>query len=312
MLYSTEKSILEKLSFPILEEKNIELFVKRDDLIDTEVSGNKWRKLKYNIEQALANKNNSIVTFGGAFSNHLVATAAACKLIGIRCVGIVRGEELNSNSNETLKRCTQYGMELKFVSRSEYALRNDSLYLKDIHLEFENSFVVPEGGANFYGMIGCQDIIKEIEQDFDHVFIAQGTTTTSCGVLMALSEKTKLHVVPVLKGFDSLSEMKNLLNYSLFDDELTDDLLQKVEVHEEAHFGGYGKYNTELLDFIKEFYKQHGVPLDPIYTGKVMFELMRKVKLNELNNSKILFIHTGGIQGAKGIEEKENTTLYQS
>lgn len=311
MLYSTEKSIIQELSSAILKEKNIQLFVKRDDLIDVEVSGNKWRKLKYNIEQALSKKNDCIVTFGGAFSNHLVATASACKKVGINSIGIVRGEELNSNSNETLKRCADYGMELKFVPRSEYALRNDSLYLKDVHLEFENSFVIPEGGANFYGMIGCQEIMKEVGSEFDHVFIAQGTTTTSCGVLMALSEKTKLHVVPVLKGFDSLSEMKNLLNYSLFDEELTEEILKRVEVHGEAHFGGYGKYNTELLDFIKEFYKQHVVPLDPVYTGKVMFELMRIVKLNQLNNSKILFIHTGGIQGAKGIEDKENTTLYQ-
>ena len=310
MLYSTEKSILEKLSFPILEEKNIELFVKRDDLIDTEVSGNKWRKLKYNIEQALANKNNSIVTFGGAFSNHLLATAAACKLIGIRCVGIVRGEELNSNSNETLKRCTEYGMELKFVSRSEYALRNDSLYLKDIHLEFENSFVVPEGGANFYGMIGCQDIIKEIEQDFDHVFIAQGTTTTSCGVLISLPSNSKLHVVPVLKGFDSISEMRNLLNYTLFDEELTEELLNRVTVHSNAHFGGYGKYDLELLDFIKQFYHENNIKLDPIYTGKVMFELIKNIKENKLSNSKVLFIHTGGLQGIEGVEKKQGYSLF--
>ncbi len=310
MLYSTEKSILEKLSFPILEEKNIELFVKRDDLIDTEVSGNKWRKLKYNVEQALANKNSSIVTFGGAFSNHLVATAAACKLIGIRCVGIVRGEELNSNSNETLKRCTEYGMELKFVSRSEYALRNDSLYLKDIHLEFENSFVVPEGGANFYGMIGCQDIIKEIEQDFDHVFIAQGTTTTSCGVLISLPSNSKLHVVPVLKGFDSISEMRNLLNYTLFDEELTEELLNRVTVHSNAHFGGYGKYDLELLDFIKQFYHENNIKLDPIYTGKVMFELIKNIKENKLSNSKVLFIHTGGLQGIEGVEKKQGYSLF--
>ena len=310
MLYSTEKSILEKLSFPILEEKNIELFVKRDDLIDTEVSGNKWRKLKYNIEQALANKNNSIVTFGGAFSNHLVATAAACKLVGIRCIGIVRGEELNSNSNETLKRCAEHGMELKFVTRSEYALRNDSLYLKDIHLEFENSFVVPEGGANFYGMIGCQDIIKEIEQDFDHVFIAQGTTTTSCGVLISLPSNSKLHVVPVLKGFDSISEMRNLLNYTLFDEELTEELLNRVTVHSNAHFGGYGKYDLELLDFIKQFYHENNIKLDPIYTGKVMFELIKNIKENKLSNSKVLFIHTGGLQGIEGVEKKQGYSLF--
>jgi 1-aminocyclopropane-1-carboxylate deaminase len=310
MLYSTEKSILEKLSFPILDEKNIELFVKRDDLIDSEVSGNKWRKLKYNIEQALSKKNDTIITFGGAFSNHLVATAAACKLVGIRCIGIVRGEELNSNSNDTLRRCESYGMELKFVPRNEYALRNDSLYLKDIHLEHENAFIVPEGGANFYGMIGCQDIIKEIDKEFDHVFIAQGTTTTSCGVLISLPSESKLHVVPVLKGFDSISEMRSLLNYTLFDEELTEELLSRVQVHCDAHFGGYGKYDLELLNFIKQFYQENSIKLDPIYTGKVMFELIKNIIEDKLNNSKVLFIHTGGLQGIEGVEKKQGYSLF--
>jgi 1-aminocyclopropane-1-carboxylate deaminase len=310
MLYSTEKSILQILSSDFLKEKNIELFIKRDDLIDSEVSGNKWRKLKYNIEQALSKKNDCIVTFGGAFSNHLLATAVACNKANIKSFGIVRGEELNSNSNDTLIKCAEYGMELKFIPRSEYALRNDPLFLKDLHLEFENSFIIPEGGANFYGMIGCQDIIKEIDKDFDHVFIAQGTTTTSCGVLMSLPSMSKLHVVPVLKGFDSISEMKNLLNYSLFDEDLTEDLMKRVEVHSEAHFGGYGKYTSELIKFIQEFYKKFKVPLDPIYTGKVMFELMQTIENKKMTNSKVLFIHTGGIQGSKGVEDKEGLKLY--
>ena len=154
MLYTTEKSILQELSNPILKEKNIQLFLKRDDLIDSEVSGNKWRKLKYNIEQAISKKNDAILTFGGAYSNHLVATASACFKVGIRSIGIVRGEELSENSNETLKKCFEFGMELKFVSRQEYVLKGDSLFLKDLHLENENCFIVPEGGANFYGMVG--------------------------------------------------------------------------------------------------------------------------------------------------------------
>jgi 1-aminocyclopropane-1-carboxylate deaminase len=310
MLYSTENSIVQELKNDFLSKHQVKLFLKRDDLIDKEVSGNKWRKLKYNIEQAISKKNDAILTFGGAYSNHLVATASACFKAGIRSIGIVRGEELSENSNETLKKCYEFGMELKFVSRQEYGLKGDSLYLKDLHLEHENCFIVPEGGANFYGMVGCQEILKEVDVQYDHVFVAQGTTTTSCGVLLSLPEDSTLNVVPVLKGFDAVAEMKQLLNYSLFDEELTEDLLQKVVVHSEAHFGGYGKYNEELLSFIQRFYSEFEVPLDPIYTGKVMFHVFDLIEKGEINNTSILFIHTGGVQGVKFIEEKEKIKLY--
>jgi 1-aminocyclopropane-1-carboxylate deaminase len=310
MLYSSENSVVQELKNDFLSKHQVKLFLKRDDLIDREVSGNKWRKLKYNIEQAISKKNDTILTFGGAYSNHLVATASACYKAGIRSIGIVRGEELSKDSNETLKRCHEFGMELKFVSREEYGLKADALYLKDLHLENENCFIVPEGGANFYGMVGCQEILKEVDVYYDHVFVAQGTTTTSCGVLLSLPEHSTLNVVPVLKGFDVFTEMKQLLNYSLFDEELTEDLLNKVVVHSESHFGGYGKYNKELLTFIKHFYRDFKVKLDPIYTGKVIFQLFQLIEKGDFQNQSILFIHTGGIQGTNSIEEKEGIKLY--
>lgn len=312
MLYSTEKSILQLVDAECFQKRNIRLYIKRDDLIDSEVSGNKWRKLKFNIEQVKVLKKEGVVTFGGAFSNHLIATASACHKAGIKSVGIVRGNELNENSNETLRNCFNLGMKLKFVSREEYRLRYDKMYHNELSYEFENQYIVPEGGANFYGMVGCQEILKEIEIEYDAVFVAQGTTTTSCGLLLALPKEAKLHVVPVLKGFESLKSMRDLLNYSIFNEEFTDELLQKVVVHSDYHFGGYGNYSSELLKFIQLFYKNYGIPLDQVYTGKTMFALFSEMEKGNLDNQTIVFIHTGGIQGTKFVEEKEGIRLFDS
>lgn len=309
-MYSTENSILQQINDDRLTARNIKLYIKRDDLIDSEVSGNKWRKLKYNVEQVKSLKKEGILTFGGAYSNHLLATASACHRFGIKAVGIVRGDELTVNSNETLERCAELGMELKFVSREEYRMRNDKLYQNDLNLEFSNFCIVPEGGANYYGMIGCQEILKEIDLRYDALFVAQGTTTTSCGILLSLAERSKLHAVPVLKGFDSETEMRQMLNYSMFDEDLTEELMTKVVVYSNYHFGGYGVYTQELLIFIKEFYEQHQIPLDQVYTGKVMFGLFSEIEQGVLDNQTIVFVHTGGIQGIKGVEEKEGIQLF--
>jgi len=309
MLYSTEKSVLQFIDDEVFDSRNIRLYIKRDDLIDSEVSGNKWRKLKFNIEQVKALKKEGVLTFGGAFSNHLVATASACNRAGLKAVGIVRGDELTENSNETLKRCHELGMTLKFVSREEYKLRNDKLYHIDLSQEFENHHIVPEGGANFYGMVGCQEIVNEIDVKYDSIFVAQGTTTTSCGILLSLADKAKLHLVPVLKGFDAHQEMRDLFNYSIFDEELTEELLAKTVLHSEYHFGGYANYTLELIEFIQDFNRKYKIPLDQVYTGKVMYALFSEMEKGNLDNQTIVFIHTGGIQGTKFLEEKEGIIL---
>ncbi|MBI1835659.1 MAG: pyridoxal-phosphate dependent enzyme [Flavobacteriia bacterium] len=310
MLYSVEKSILQEISLEELESRNCKLFIKRDDLIDSDVSGNKWRKLKYNIQQAQQLKQEGILTFGGAYSNHLVATAAACHKVGVKAVGIVRGDELNVNSNITLQRCADLGMHLVFVPRTKYDLRNERIYKEELSVQYPNFYQVPEGGANFYGMIGCQEIIKEINRTYDHVFVAQGTTTTSCGILLGLAENAKLNVVPVLKNYASIEEMTNLYISSVFEKDLIEELLSKVNVHQESHFGGYAKYTIELLNFIRDFYSKTKVPLDPIYTGKVMFTLFEELKKGNLDNQTVIFIHTGGVQGAQAIQAKEGIILY--
>ena len=310
-MFDVSKSILQKLELNALNTQSIELFVKRDDLIDEHVSGNKWRKLKYNIEQAKTLKKNGILTFGGAFSNHLVATAAACQKAGLKAIGIVRGDELNKDSNDTLRQCADFGMELHFVSRLDYAARNEKSYHEELNFEFPNYLIVPDGGANYYGMIGCQEIWKEIDESFDIVCLAQGTATTSAGLLLGLPSNTDIWVVPVLKGYQSHDEMRALMSKSGFENDMIYELLERVEVKSEYHFGGYGKYSKELLDFIEEFYRVTSVPLDPVYTGKVMLGIVREVQRLNLKNQKILFLHTGGIQGAKAIFEKEKRTIFR-
>lgn len=298
-IFDTSRSILQKISFPEFERKGFELFVKRDDLIHEEVSGNKWRKLKYNLAQAQQNKALGILTFGGAFSNHLLATAAACQKLGLKSIGMVRGEELTPSSNKTLQNCTDLGMELVFVDRITYSLRNDYEFLKELKNDYHNFYLVPEGGANFYGMIGCQEIWKEIPFEVDHLFIAQGTTTTSCGLILGNDHDAKIHVVPVLKGFDAAQEMKTMLKMATFNDVVSEEYLQNCVIHSDAHFGGYAKHTDELISFIQKMYCEYGLPLDHVYTGKAFFALYKWLEQEEdLQGKKIVFIHTGGLQGS--------------
>lgn len=310
ILFDTKNAVVQEITDPLFEEHRVNVFIKRDDLIHQEVSGNKWRKLKYNVDKCFDEKLEGILTFGGAYSNHLVATAAACKEVGLLSVGIVRGDELNPQSNETLKRCSEYGMKLVFVSREEYVIKDEPAYLKQLHIDYPSFHIVPEGGANYLGMIGCQQMMNEITIDFDEVFVAQGTTTTSCGIALALDEGQILHAVPVLKGFDSIPEMRSLFRGSGIEEEYIDELLESVVVHDNYHFGGYGKYNPELLEFIQSTYRDHGLKLDPVYTGKAFYALIDQISSGKLDGKRVLFIHTGGIQGSRSIEEREGISLY--
>lgn len=303
-MFDEQRSIVQRLNSEELDKRNIRLYIKRDDLIHGVVSGNKWRKLKYNFLRAKELKNEGVLTFGGAFSNHLIATAAAAEVAGLRSIGIVRGDELTPQSNNTLMACSSYGMELVFVSREEYMLRYEREYHEELIERFPNHLIVPEGGANYYGMIGCQEILKGLEMEPDHIVVAQGTTTTSLGVLMVLSDRQKLDVIPALKGFDSKQEMKRLLMRSGFDSEYIDEVLDKVRVLGDYHFGGYAKASEELINFIREVYWNFNLKTDPVYTGKAFYAMFDRMRSGDYDNSTVLFIHTGGLQGVQPYEKK--------
>ena len=283
-----DRAIVEAFDTQSYKNSRVRLFVKRDDLIHTEISGNKWRKLKWNMKAAKNNNCNTIATYGGAYSNHLLATACAGNEFNIKTMGFVRGQELNKDSNPVLKRCVALGMELIFVSRKEYSdfkgQNGAKLLSKDL------IWYIPEGGANKEGVEGCKEIMLETANDFDYVFVAQGTTATSMGILSSMNANTTLVVVPVLKGFDSLKEMSKMAReFNLFYDE------SRIIVLDEYHFGGYAKTSPELNSFIEQFNQDQNFRIEARYTGKVMFALNDFVNNSVLTNKKVLFVHTGGL-----------------
>lgn len=282
-------SVIEKFCFSKINKKDVELFVKRDDLIHKYISGNKIRKLKYNIFSFYKNNCSLLVTFGGAFSNHLLATASMCYELGIPCIGIVRGEELNAKSNFILCKCDSLGMKLEFVSRTNFSelKKMSGLLVKD----GIPTWFVPEGGANLEGIEGCKEIVSENEEIFDYYVVAQGTTTTSIGIALALPPSAKIIVVPVLKGFDSKSEMKTLLNNV----DLWNVIKDKIIVLDDFHFGGYAKSTSKLKEFICEMNQLNEMQIEEVYTGKALYALKNYLEKNFVKNKKILFIHTGGI-----------------
>ena len=231
-------------------------------------------------------------------------------MVGLKSIGVVRGDELTKDSNHTLRRCSVLGMELKFISREEYRMIPDKSYLADLAHEFPNMHLVPEGGANYYGMIGCQEIVKEIEVDFNAVFVAQGTTTTSCGLLLGLKEEQELLAIPVLKGFDSVNEMKAIFRYSGIEEEWLSNAFSRLTILKDFHFNGYAKYTDELLSFIRDFYLKYNLKLDPVYTGKAMYGMIKELENEKWNGKSVVFIHTGGLQGVESIEKKVGVNLF--
>lgn len=278
------------------EDRGLRLWVKRDDLIHPLISGNKWRKLRLNVEHCRQLKKEGIVSFGGAFSNHLLALAAAAHIAGLKSIGLVRGEELNSSSNAVLQKCHELGMELLFLTREEYNMRDDWEYLSELKSEFSSFYIVPEGGKNFYGIIGCQDIVGEIQEPFDDFWLPQGTSTTSIGVGMTLSDSQTLHVVPVIKGFEVENEMERLIMNTMNDESWMDEIRSRMHIHSNGHFGGYGKMTAELRDFIGKMKEEMDLKLDPIYSAKTFYTLLQYYAENkELRERDIVFLHTGGI-----------------
>lgn len=270
-----------------IEYNGYQIGILRLDLIHPEISGNKWFKLKHNLNQAKKENKTTIITFGGAFSNHIAATAVACKLTGFKSIGIIRGEELSVN-NPTLSLAQKNGMELLFVSRVEYAQKNDYGYLQRLRYMYSEAYVIPEGGDNKLGQLGCEEILTDEARNYSTVFCASGTGTTYKGIAKSLLAHQELKVVNVLK-FEAISEVDQL------------------SILNNYHFGGYAKHTNELLDFKSWFEETYAIPLDYVYTAKVFFAAFDLMKQNLLDKDKsILIIHCGGLQGNIGYEDRYN------
>jgi 1-aminocyclopropane-1-carboxylate deaminase len=283
----------------------ISLEIKREDLLHPFISGNKFRKLKYNLLQAKAENQEIVLTFGGAYSNHIAAVAYAGKEQGFKTIGVIRGEELGDKiaENPTLQFAQECGMQFEFVTREAYRLKTEPDFIANLQQKFGSFYLVPEGGTNEYAIKGCEEILTEEDAAFDFICCAVGTGGTISGIINCALPHQKVLGFPALKGDflkDEIRKFATNKNWELITD---------------YHFGGYGKVNEELVQFINRFYKQTQVPLDPVYTGKMVFGVIDLIQKNYFpNNAKILLIHTGGLQGIQGMNvilKKKNKTLIE-
>ncbi|WP_420320316.1 1-aminocyclopropane-1-carboxylate deaminase/D-cysteine desulfhydrase [Flagellimonas sp.] len=293
----------QKIDLPILEEKGVTLYIKREDTIHPHISGNKYRKLKYNLLKAEQEGYTTLLTFGGAFSNHIAATACAGKEKGFKTIGVIRGEELRDSwqENPTLRLAYEHGMEFHFVSRSDYRKKNEKYFLDGLNDAFGKFYILPEGGTNTLAVKGCEEILTEADVKFDFVCSCVGTGGTISGLINSAKAHQTVWGFPALKG-DFLKEDIRKFARNKNWDFICD-----------YHFGGYAKVDASLIDFINHFKKETGIPLDPIYTGKMLFGIFDLIKKNTFKKgTKILTIHTGGLQGIEGMNlvlKKRNLPL---
>lgn len=283
---------------------NISLYIKREDLLHPIISGNKFRKLKYNLEEAKNQNQKVLLTFGGAFSNHIVAVAGAGKEFGFETIGVIRGEELHDKiaENPSLLQAQQLGMKFSFVSREQYRLKETSDYIEELRKEFGDFYLIPEGGTNELAIKGCEEILSYSDSEFTHICTSVGTGGTITGIINSSNVNQNIIGFSSLKGDFLQNDIAKFANK------------QNWSVNCEYHFGGYGKVTDELIDFINNFYLEHHIHLDPIYTGKMMFGILNLIENNYFPpNSKIVAIHTGGLQGIAGmnklLEKKGKTKI---
>ncbi|MDO5979738.1 1-aminocyclopropane-1-carboxylate deaminase/D-cysteine desulfhydrase [Flavivirga spongiicola] len=290
MIFKLGHSINQQVSVP--DNKGAELFIKREDEIHPFVSGNKYRKLKYNLLEAKKKGFKTLLTFGGAFSNHIAAVASAGNLLGFKTIGVIRGNELEDkiSDNETLSFAKQNGMQFKFVSRADYRDKTSKAFLAKLKEEFNDFYLIPEGGTNILAIKGCEEILTEADNVFDYICCAVGTGGTISGLINCSKPSQQVLGFPALKGDflrQDISKFVAKTNWDLITD---------------YHFGGYAKINEELVTFINQFKKTNAIPLDPVYTGKMMFGVFDLINKDYFKkDSKILAIHTGGLQGIKGM-----------
>ncbi|HEA31138.1 MAG TPA: 1-aminocyclopropane-1-carboxylate deaminase/D-cysteine desulfhydrase [Leeuwenhoekiella sp.] len=290
---------IQKLSGTNPDFLSLELSIKREDLISSEVSGNKFRKLKYNLAKAKEEQHKTLLTYGGAFSNHIAATAKAGQLCGFKTIGVIRGEELGVDlektlrQNATLRFADKCNMQLYFVSRSHYKEKNKKSFREILKNKFQDFYEIPEGGTNELAVKGCAEILDEKTGAYDYIACPVGTGGTIAGIIEGSLPHQKILGFPALKGDfleAEINKYTSKTNWQLITD---------------YHFGGYAKVNQELVSFINLFKKKQSIPLDPIYTGKMLYGLYEMIRNGFFSkNTRILAVHTGGLQGIAGINDR--------
>jgi 1-aminocyclopropane-1-carboxylate deaminase len=284
-----------KIITQTIEYKGFKINVRREDLIHPLISGNKFRKLKYNINQAKKENQTTLLTFGGAFSNHILAVASAGFENNFRTIGIIRGEELAGKilENPTLKKASLLGMQLKFISRDDYRNKTNLEFIENLKKEFGSFYLLPEGGTNDLAIKGCEEILSNSDLEFNYICCCVGTGGTILGLINSSKLSQKILGFPALKSDYISNDISNFAkqnNWNIISD---------------YHFGGYGKVTDELIGFMNDFYKKTLIPLDPIYTAKMVFGVLDLYQRNFFSKEdKVLVIHSGGLQGIEGMNQK--------
>jgi 1-aminocyclopropane-1-carboxylate deaminase len=293
-------SPLQEIRDPLITPFGVHLYIKRLDLNHPHISGNKLYKLKYNIEEMPAQGKDTMLTFGGAYSNHIAATAAAGKEKGFKTIGVIRGDEHEEGKrNRTLEFAAACGMQLHFVSREDYRRKAEAAFTEELRERLGDFYLVPEGGSNVLGVKGCAEIANEIDIPFDYICSSCGTGATLAGLVLSLKEKQQAIGFSSLKGGEFLEEeVRNFVN------EIDTQKASKHNWHlnHDHHFGRYAKVTKELEAFINDFYSVNRIPLDHVYTGKMMFGLYDMIRTGFFVPGEVVVaLHTGGMQGSRGI-----------
>ena len=297
MFLATKNSSIQQVHLSEISDKEISIFIKREDELHPFISGNKYRKLKYNLAEASKQNQHTLLTFGGAYSNHIAATAAAGFEHNFKTIGIIRGDELATNlektlrNNPTLKFASERGMQFHFVSRSAYRNKTTHKFIANLKDKFGDFYLVPEGGTNNFAVKGCEEILIEEDKQYDIICSSIGTGGTISGLINSSKNHQTVIGFPALKGNFLQNEIKK---YVLRNDNWS--------LNTNYHFGGFAKISEELVTFINNFKSETNIPLDPVYTGKMLFGIVDLIKKDYFKKgTKILAIHTGGLQGIEGM-----------
>jgi 1-aminocyclopropane-1-carboxylate deaminase len=291
---------IQKINSEIAANAGIKLSILRLDLMHPQINGNKWFKLKYNLAEAKEKNFSTILTFGGAYSNHIYATAAAGKIFGFRTIGVIRGEE-NIPLNPTLQFALAQGMQLVYIDRRTYKERHTDELQIQLKQQFGEVFIIPEGGCNLNGIRGCIEILETVKE-FNTICLACGTGTTLAGMTLSLNQQQKVMGFPILKGGDFLNEDINnsLINYLASGLPAPVNCPAPWQLVSDYHFGGYAKVNNQLKLFCQNFQQEYGIHLDYVYTGKMFYGVMDLITKGLFKSESLLLVHTGGLQGNLG------------
>jgi 1-aminocyclopropane-1-carboxylate deaminase len=292
------KTILQEVELPGLPS-HPKVYLKREDLIHHEISGNKWHKLKYNLIEASTQGFETILTFGGAYSNHIHAVASAGRIFGFNTIGIIRGEE-HFPLNPTLDHAVKCGMKIIYLDRTTYRKRNEPDFQNELKEKIGDVYVVPEGGTNSLAVKGASEIMTDINIDYNYICSAVGTGGTLSGLICGANGNGDVLGFSILKGGGFLVNevASHVKNYS-------GNTFSNWKINLDYHFGGYAKINSELVKFIHDFENLNGIPLDPIYTGKMLYGVCDLIKQERFEKDEVIVaIHTGGLQGVDGMREK--------